>query len=136
MLRWLVAVLGAAVVIGVLPAHAQPYPSKPVRVIAPFPPGAGVDIVTRIFTPKLAEALGQQFIVDNRSGAAGHIGAELAARAAPDGYTLLLAPSSIVISQTLYPRLTYKTSIPLRRSPQHRSCWSCTLRCRCAMSRN
>lgn len=88
-------------------AGAQPYPSKPVRVIAPFPPGAGVDIVTRIFTPKLAEALGQQFIVDNRSGAAGHIGAELAARAAPDGYTLLLAPSSIVISRTLYPKLAY-----------------------------
>ena len=88
-------------------AGAQSYPSKPVRVIVPFPPGAGVDIVTRIFTPKLAEALGQQFIVDNRSGAAGHIGAELAARAAPDGYTLLLAPSSIVISQTLYPKLAY-----------------------------
>jgi tripartite-type tricarboxylate transporter receptor subunit TctC len=88
-------------------AGAQSYPSKPVRVIVPFPPGAGVDIVTRIFTPKLAEALGQQFIVDNRSGAAGHIGAEIAARAAPDGYTLLLAPSSIVISQTLYPKLTY-----------------------------
>ena len=88
-------------------AGAQSYPSKPVRVIVPFPPGAGVDIVTRIFTPKLAEALGQQFIVDNRSGAAGHIGAELAARAAPDGYTLLLAPSSIVIGRTLYPKLAY-----------------------------
>jgi len=88
-------------------AGAQSYPSKPVRVIVPFPPGAGVDIVTRIFTPKLAEALGQQFIVDNRSGAAGHIGAEVAARTSPDGYTLLLTPGSIVISQTLYPKLTY-----------------------------
>ena len=88
-------------------AGAQPYPSKPVRVIVPFPPGAGVDIVTRIFTPRLAAALGQQFIVDNRSGAAGHIGAEVAARAAPDGYTLLLAPGSVVNSQTLYPKLTY-----------------------------
>lgn len=99
--------LALGVLIGALPADAQPYPSKPVRVITPFPPGAGVDIVTRIFTPRLAEALGQQFIVDNRSGAAGHIGAELAARAAPDGYTLLLAPSSIVISRTLYPKLAY-----------------------------
>ena len=62
-------------------AGAQPYPSKPVRVIVPFPPGAGADIVTRIFTPRLADALGQQFIVDNRSGAAGHIGAEIAANA-------------------------------------------------------
>ena len=88
-------------------AAAQSYPSKPVRVIVPFPPGAGVDITARIFTPRLAEALGQQFIVDNRGGAAGQIGAEMAARTAPDGYTLLFAPASIVISRTLYPKLTY-----------------------------
>ena len=88
-------------------AIAQSYPVKPVRVIAPFPPGAGVDIVTRLVTPKLAEAFGQQFIVDNRAGAAGHIGAESAAHSAPDGYTLLLAPASIVISYTLYKKLNY-----------------------------
>ena len=70
-------------------AGAQPYPTKPVRVIVPFPPGAGADITARIFTPKLAEALGQQFIVDNRAGAAGQIGAEIAAHTSPDGYTLL-----------------------------------------------
>jgi tripartite-type tricarboxylate transporter receptor subunit TctC len=88
-------------------AAAQNYPVKPVRGITPFPPGAGVDIVTRLIAPKLAEALGQQFIVDNRAGAAGHIGAESAAHAAPDGYTLLLAPASIVISATLYKKLNY-----------------------------
>jgi tripartite-type tricarboxylate transporter receptor subunit TctC len=88
-------------------AGAQPYPAKPVRVIVPFPPGAGVDIVTRLVTPRVGEALGHQLIVDNRAGAAGHIGAELAAKAPPDGYTLLLAPASIVISQSLYTRLSY-----------------------------
>jgi tripartite-type tricarboxylate transporter receptor subunit TctC len=89
------------------PVLAQGYPSKPVRVIVSFPPGAGADIVTRLITPKLAEALGQQFIVDNRAGAAGHIGAEVAAHSAPDGYTLLSTPASIVISQTLYKKLNY-----------------------------
>jgi tripartite-type tricarboxylate transporter receptor subunit TctC len=88
-------------------AGAQTYPSKPVRVIVPFPPGAGADITARIFTPRLAEALGQQFIVDNRAGAAGHIGAEIAAHTPPDGYTLLLTPASIVISRTLYTKLNY-----------------------------
>jgi tripartite-type tricarboxylate transporter receptor subunit TctC len=88
-------------------AGAQPYPSKPIRVIVPFPPGAGVDLVTRLITPRVGEALGQQLIVDNRAGAAGHIGAELAAKAPADGYTLLLAPASIVISQSLYTKLTY-----------------------------
>ena len=76
-------------------------------MIVPFPPGAGVDITARIFTPRLAEALGQQFIVDNRAGAAGQIGAEIAAHTSPDGYTLLFAPASIVISRTLYPKLNY-----------------------------
>ncbi len=93
--------------LGIAHAAAQGYPVKPVRVIVPFPPGAGVDIVTRLLTPKLTEALGQQFVSDNRAGAAGNIGAEVAARAAPDGYTLLMAPASIAISQTLYKKLGY-----------------------------
>jgi tripartite-type tricarboxylate transporter receptor subunit TctC len=78
-----------------------------VKVIVPFPPGAGADITARIFTPKLTEAFGQQFIVDNRAGAAGQIGAEIAAHSTGDGYTLLFTPASIVISRTLYPKITY-----------------------------
>ncbi|MBI4191493.1 MAG: tripartite tricarboxylate transporter substrate binding protein [Betaproteobacteria bacterium] len=86
---------------------AQIYPAKAVRIVVPFPSGAGVDIVTRLFTPRLTEVLGQQFIVDNRGGAAGNIGAEAVARAAPDGYTLLTAPSSVAISRSLYKNLSF-----------------------------
>ena len=85
----------------------QAYPAKAVRVIVPFPPGAGVDIAIRLVTPKLTEALGQQFVADNRPGAAGNIGAELAARAPADGYTLFAAGAPAAISQTLYPKLGY-----------------------------
>lgn len=88
-------------------APAQSYPAKAVRIVVPFPPGAGADIVTRLIAVKLGSAFGQQFVVDNRAGAAGHIGAEVAAHAAPDGYTLLSTPASIVISRSLYPKLNY-----------------------------
>src|SRR5688500_5900875 len=69
------------------------YPAKPVRWIVPWPPGGGADTLTRLLSPKLAEALGQQIIVDNRGGAAGNIGAEIAAKSPPDGYTIAFAYS-------------------------------------------
>jgi tripartite-type tricarboxylate transporter receptor subunit TctC len=90
-----------------LPVAAQSYPARPVRVIVSFPPGAGVDIVARTITPRLSETFGQQFVVDNRAGAAGNLGAEVAARAAPDGYTLLFTPASVAVSQALYEKLGY-----------------------------
>ncbi|MBI4189041.1 MAG: tripartite tricarboxylate transporter substrate binding protein [Betaproteobacteria bacterium] len=86
---------------------AQSYPAKPVRVVVPFPPGATGDIVTRHFTPKLAEALEQQFIVENRAGAAGNIGAESVAHAPADGYTLLTATGSNASNQSLYKNLSF-----------------------------
>jgi tripartite-type tricarboxylate transporter receptor subunit TctC len=88
-------------------ASAQNYPVKPVRVVVSFPPGSGADIVARTVTPRLTEAYGQQFIVDNRAGASGNLGSELAAHAVPDGYTLLFTPASVASSQALYKKLGY-----------------------------
>ena len=102
-----VPVLFAALSAVASPADAQTYPVKTVRIIVPFPAGAGADTTTRLFAPKLVEALGQQFIVDNRAGAAGNIGAQAAARAAPDGYTLLIAPASLASSPSLYKNLGF-----------------------------
>ncbi len=88
-------------------AGAQLYPSRPVRVIVTFPPGAGTDIATRLVAAKLSDQLGRQFVVDNRAGAAGNIGVELAARAAPDGYTLLAVTAAAAISQSAYSKVPY-----------------------------
>jgi tripartite-type tricarboxylate transporter receptor subunit TctC len=88
-------------------ASAQPFPTKPIRIIAPFPPGGSVDFTARVVAPKLAESLGQQVVIDNRSGASGNIGSELAARAAPDGYTLLANTLPYVTNGFLYSRMAY-----------------------------
>jgi tripartite-type tricarboxylate transporter receptor subunit TctC len=89
-------------------APAQSYPNKTVRMIVPFPAGGATDIVARLVAQKLAEAWSQQVIVDNRGGAAGTIGSDLAAKAPPDGYTLLVGTSSThAIAQSLYAKLPY-----------------------------
>jgi tripartite-type tricarboxylate transporter receptor subunit TctC len=90
-------------------AHAQdPYPTRPVRLIVPFPPGGSTDIVGRVVAQKLTEALGQQVIVDNRGGAGGQIGAELAARSPADGYTLVVGHiGTFGVNPSLYPKLRY-----------------------------
>lgn len=87
------------------------YPAKPVRWIVPWPPGGGADTLTRILSPKLSEALGQQIIVDNRGGAAGNIGAELTAKSPPDGYTIAFAYSGThSINPSIYNKLPFKES--------------------------
>ena len=86
---------------------ASGYPAKPVRVIAASSPGSAVDIVARIIAQKLGEQLGQQVIVDNRAGAGGNLGAEIAARAAPDGYTLFMGTPAHAINSALYRKLDY-----------------------------
>jgi len=91
-----------------VPAHAQSYPSRPVRMIIPFPAGGGTDIFARLIGRKLGEGMGQQFIADNRAGASGIIGCELAARAAPDGYTLLMATTGThTTNPAVYAKLPY-----------------------------
>jgi tripartite-type tricarboxylate transporter receptor subunit TctC len=90
-------------------ACAQGYPGKPVRMIVPFPAGGGIDTVSRLIGPKLAEGLGQPFLVDNRVGASGTLGTDLAAKAAPDGYTLLATFASHAMNATLYQNLPFDT---------------------------
>jgi tripartite-type tricarboxylate transporter receptor subunit TctC len=90
------------------PAAAQePYPSKPVKLILPFPPGGPTDILGRLIAEKLSMNLGQPVITENRGGAGGNVGAEAAARSAPDGYTIVLVAPSLAISPTLYAKLNY-----------------------------
>ena len=104
----------ACAVFALLIAHveltsAQTYPTKPIRLVVPFTPGGGSDVVGRTLAQKLSAALGQQVIVENRAGAGGRIGAEVVARAPADGYTLLFAGSSVTITApALYPKLAYE----------------------------
>jgi tripartite-type tricarboxylate transporter receptor subunit TctC len=89
-------------------AAAQTYPERVVRIVNPYPPGGSVDVMARILAQKLTDNLGQQFIVENRSGAGGNTGAESVAKADPDGYTLLFtAPGPLTINQTLYRHLPF-----------------------------
>jgi len=86
---------------------AQTYPAKPIRLLVPFPPGGSVDLVARLVAPKLSESVGQSIVIDNRSGASGNIAAELVARAAPDGYTLMVHTIPLVANVFLYSRVPY-----------------------------
>ena len=96
--------------------HAQPtakpggvYPSRPVRLIVPFAPGGSNDIMARIAAQKLTESFGQQVIVDNRAGASGIVGTDIAAKSAPDGYTLLMMSLTLAVNPSLYRKLPYNT---------------------------
>ena len=101
-------IASAALMLIVCAAQAQTYPAKPVRIIVPFPPGGATDIVTRIVAQKLNEIWGQTIVVDNRGGAGGNIGAEVAAKAPPDGYTLFMPSGSVVTAnQHMYKKLPF-----------------------------
>ncbi len=113
----ILAIAGCALVAASLSApviHAAEYPEKPIRWVVPWPPGGGVDIATRALSPALAEVLGQSIIVENRPGASGMIGTSFAAKAAPDGYTILTAaagpnailPCTCPTREPRQPRLT------------------------------
>ena len=100
-------VLAAIAVAWSAGAIAQSYPAKPIRIISPFPPGGSVDSVARIVANDLAKPMGQQIVVDNRSGASGNIGTEVAKNSPPDGYTLLVNTLPLVTNQFLYSRVPY-----------------------------
>jgi tripartite-type tricarboxylate transporter receptor subunit TctC len=100
--------LGFAAALAAGLAHAQAdWPAKPIRMIVPYPPGGGTDVVARIVNEKLSTELGQPIVIDNTGGAGGSVGTELAAKAPADGYTLLLTLSSHTINPKLYPKLGY-----------------------------
>ena len=99
--------IGAAFMAVAIPALAQQYPNRPVRVVVPFPPGGGTDVVARLVIHKLAEAMGANFLVDNRSGAGGMLGTEVVARAAPDGYTHGIVSGSHAINPSLYKKIPF-----------------------------
>ena len=100
-------VCGFLSLILVAPLAAQTYPNKPVRVVVPYPPGGPTDIVARVLFQQVSEATGQQFLVDNRAGAGGNIGAEIVAKAPADGYTLLIGTTAHAINMSLFKNLNY-----------------------------
>lgn len=101
-----IVVAGAALLLAA-PATAQPWPARPVRMIVPYAPGGGIDTVARVLAQKLTEQVGGSFVVENRPGGAGILGAELVARAAPDGHTLLASSTEFAINPAVRPKLPY-----------------------------
>ena len=106
MLRSTAVVCGVLSLILTMPAQsADNYPSRPVRMVVPFAPGGASDFIARLVQPKLAQELGQQVVVDNRSGASGNIGVEVAAKALPDGYSFLLGNvGTMAINPSIFPK--------------------------------
>jgi tripartite-type tricarboxylate transporter receptor subunit TctC len=101
-------ILSAALLCGVATdVDAQSYPSRTIRMIVPFAPGGNTDIIARVFAPKMAEAIGQQIIIDNRGGAGGTIGTDIAAKAPPDGYTILMVSAGHTINPAMAKKLPY-----------------------------
>ena len=105
----ILVLLALALIVAAAVAQGTAYPAKPVRIVVPSSPGGGTDILARVLAQKLSESQGQQFVVENRSGAGQVIGIEAVARSAPDGYTLLMAASAIVINEVLYAKPPYDT---------------------------
>lgn len=104
--------IGASSLAAAVPAFAQAFPAKPIRLILPYPPGGGSDTIARPFARKMGENIGQQVIVDNRGGAGGNIGMEAAARSAPDGYTVVMGlTAQLAVNPGLYQKMPYD---PLR----------------------
>jgi tripartite-type tricarboxylate transporter receptor subunit TctC len=108
-------VIGLAALLIAATSLAQPstYPNRPVKMVAPFAPGGPVDVVARVLAPKLSEGLGQQFYVENHPGGSGNIGTALVAKAPPDGYTVLVISSTLVVNPSLFAKLGFDTTADL-----------------------
>ncbi|MEY4711920.1 MAG: hypothetical protein RIS88_1370 [Pseudomonadota bacterium] len=106
--HWLAAALVSITPLMAPAAHAQEWPARPIKLVVPFPPGGLIDNMARLVAPKLAQELGQPVVIDNKPGAGGNLGAVEASRAAPDGYTLLMASPPLTISPALYAKLPYR----------------------------
>jgi len=104
---WFRTLAAASLAAAAMSALAQDWPTKPIRMIVPYPPGGGTDIVARIVNEKLAPELGQPIVIDNKGGAGGSVGTEIAAHSPGDGYTVLMTLSSHTINPKLYPKLGY-----------------------------
>lgn len=107
MLNLTTAVLAAIIAVAPLVVHGQAYPTKPVRLVVPFAPGGGTDIIARLTAQQLTDNLGQPVVVDNRGGAGSTVGTEIVAKAPPDGYTVLLGNISLAFNAELYKKLPY-----------------------------
>ena len=103
----IVAAFALLVLLQAPAALAQSWPAKPIKLIVTYPPGGGADLMARLIAPKMSETLGQPVLVDNRPGASGQIAADVVARSAPDGYTLMLDASSYAVNPSLYPKMPY-----------------------------
>src|SRR6267142_5646437 len=90
-----------------VPLQAQPYPSKPIRIVVPYAAGGSVDPMARLVADRLSKAIGQSVVIENRPGAGGNIGIEAVVRGAQDGYTLLATPSAVAINPSLYGKVPY-----------------------------
>ncbi|HET9247455.1 MAG TPA: tripartite tricarboxylate transporter substrate binding protein, partial [Xanthobacteraceae bacterium] len=112
-LKAIVLGFAAIVIAGASFAQTSGYPNRPVKMIAPFAPGGPVDAVARVLAPKLSEGLGQQFYVENHPGGSGNIGTALAAKASPDGYTILVISSTLVVNPSLFAKLGFDTTSDL-----------------------
>jgi tripartite-type tricarboxylate transporter receptor subunit TctC len=108
-------VIGLAALLITATSLAQPsaYPNRPVKMVAPFAPGGPVDVVARVLAPKLSEGLGQQFYVENHPGGSGNIGTALVAKAPPDGHTVLVISSTLVVNPSLFAKLGFDTTTDL-----------------------
>ena len=108
-MKTLTGIVAAALAAASLPAIAQGYPERPVRAIIAFPPGSGTDVIGRVVTQKVSEFWGQQVVADNRAGAGGSIASAIVAKAAPDGYTLLINSNAHAVNPSFYAKLPYDT---------------------------